>query len=79
MSYEPADLVPLLPVIVPAALITYALIVTFGGTWLRRKRLRDEARRRATDSRPPWDRWLDEINRRVGTEKKPGAIEKWRE
>ena len=78
MSLLPESVQPLLPYLIPVALMAYILIVAFGGT-IRRRRRQAKAARRKADPRQPWHRWMDEINRKVGEEKKPGAIEKWRE
>lgn len=79
MNNWPDKIEPLLPFLIPVALIGYALMTTVGTSILRRRRQRAEAKRSRNDPRAPWDRWLDEINRKVNAEKKPGAIEKWRE
>lgn len=81
MSFDTADLLPLLPFLLPGALLAYMLIVPLGGTALRlrrKRRARNEAARYAKDC-PPWNRWLDEINRGLNDKEKPGATEKWRE
>ena len=81
MSFDATDLLPLLPFLLPGALLAYMLIVPLGGTAIRlrrKQRARDEAARHAKDS-APWNRWLDEINRGLGDKEKPGATEKWRE
>ena len=77
MSPLPDRVADWLPVLVPATLIGYAWAVTIGGRILRRRRRRNFDRVR--NGGQPWHRWLDEINRDIAEEKKPGAIEKWRE
>ncbi len=79
MNFLPEKVARLIPFAVPIALMGYAMIVMLGGAALRKRRLRKEASRRKADPRAPWDRWLDEINRKVNAEERPQPKEKWRE
>lgn len=77
MNFRPDRLTPLLPLLLPAALIGYAVIVTIGGRILRARRKREESAERKRDPRQPWHRWLDEINAHVEEERRSGAVEEW--